>query len=164
MENSKSIENSVGSLIIDTKGRPMPDNNSIVIFIVDDDLLYLKALENQFKQNLNLTVKTFSTGEACIENLKLKPDIIILDYFLDTVKKDAIDGLHTLIEIKKISPGTQVIMSSSHECTEVTVNCIKHGAFDYIVKNNQTFSRLKKAIKKAFSISNKVKELIVWDW
>lgn len=162
--NAKTNHEVLNPLLFDTKGQTMPDNQSILIFLVDDNELYLKSLEVQFKMNPDLTVKTFLSGEECIKNLSQKPDIIVLDYFLDSKHKGAMNGFKTLLEIKEASPGTNVIMLSSHESTEVAVNCIKNGAFDYIEKNEKTFCRLKKAIKKIFSIFSVEKELIVWDW
>lgn len=150
--------------LVDTKGKQMPDNQSILIFLVDDNELYLKALEKKFKMNPDLTIRTFLSGEECINNLSTKPDIIVLDYFLDGKDQGAMDGFKTLVKIKEVSPGTNVIMMSSQESTEVAVNCLKYGAFDYIVKNEKLFCRLKQTIKKIFSIVSVEKELIIWDW
>lgn len=149
------------SAIIDTKDKR---DNNILIFLVDDDELYLKALELQFQENTGPRVKTFLTGEACLQSINLKPDIIVLDYFLNAVNNNAIDGLITLEKIKVASPGIQVIMSSAYTGADVAVNCMKLGAFDYIVKNDETFLKLKQSIKKVLGIYSKEKELIVWDW
>ncbi|MES2590689.1 MAG: response regulator [Bacteroidota bacterium] len=150
--------------IIDTKDRSMPDQKDITIFIVDDDPLYLKSLELQFNQNPNLKVKTFLSGEACMEKMELKPDVVILDYILNSSNKEAMDGLNTLIKVKNVSTGTQVIMLSSTESVEVATNSIKLGAFDYVVKNANAFLKLKNCVKKILGIYSKEKELIVWDW
>jgi two-component system OmpR family response regulator len=154
----------VSPLLFDTKGQKMPDHQSILIFLVDDNELYLRMLEAQFRMNPDITVKAFTSGEDCIRNLGQKPDIIVLDYFLDGENESAMDGFKTLIKIKEKSPGTNVIMLTSHEATDVAVNCMKYGAFDYIVKNEKTFYKLKQAIKKVFSIFSVEKELIIWDW
>lgn len=150
--------------IIDTKDRGMPNQKDITIFIVDDDQMYLKSLELQFNQNPNLKVQTFLSGEACMEKISLKPDVVILDYILNSSNKEAMDGLNTLIEVKNASVGTQVIMLSSTESIEVATNSLKLGAFDYVVKNANTFLKLKNCVKKILGIYSKEKELIVWDW
>ncbi|MFL5764066.1 MAG: response regulator [Bacteroidia bacterium] len=154
----------VSPLLFDTKGQKMPDHHSILIFLVDDNELYLRTLEAQFRMNPDITVKVFLSGEDCVRSLGQKPDIIVLDYFLNGEDEDAMDGFNTLVKIKEKSPGTNVIMLTSHESTDVAVNCLKYGAFDYIVKNEKTFFKLKQAIKKAFSIYSVEKELIIWDW
>lgn len=150
--------------IINMKNIILPDQKDITIFLVDDDTMYLKSLEFQFRQNPSLKIETFLTGEACIEKLFLKPDVIILDYILSTPNKIALTGPQTLVKIKKILPSTQVIMLSAMESAEVATNSIKLGAFDYVIKDHNTFPRLKASIKKILGIFSKEKELIVWDW
>ena len=128
----------------------MTDEKKILIFLVDDDDLFLKSLEIDFAQNTESNIKTFATGELCIENLSEKPDVIILDYYLDSVDKTAINGLQTLDKIKETNPLIPVIMLSSQDKIEVAVNCMKHQAFDYIVKSETAFLRLQKAITTIF--------------
>ena len=41
-----------------------------MIFLVDDDALFLKSLEIEFAQNTESDIKTFATGEQCMENLR----------------------------------------------------------------------------------------------
>ena len=164
MKHIESHQNSPEPDISYLKEIIMPEHKDIVIFLVDDNQLYLKLLEIQFRENPNLKIKTFLTGEACIENLFLKPDVIILDYVLSTENEKALDGLQTLAIIKKTLPKTQIIMLSAIESKEVAIDSLELGASDYIVKNQNTFSQLKERIKNFLSIYSKEKELIVWDW
>ena len=142
----------------------VPDHKEIIIFLVDDDSLYLKSLEFEFCQNRKLQIKTFSTSKACIEKLFVKPDVIILDYILSIPHEKALDGLQTLIIIKETLPATQVIMLSALESVEVATICIKMGASDYVIKNRDTYTHLKALIKKHLGLNSKEKELLVWDW
>ena len=158
------LKNFLCSDINSMKEKIMPNNDDIIIFIVDDDPLYLKSLEFQFCQNPNLKVETFLTGEACIEKLFLRPDVVILDYILNASNEKALDGIQTLVIIKKTLPNTQVIMLSARDSVEVATNSIKLGAFDYVVKDQNTFTRLKAGIKKILGKYSKEKELIIWDW
>ncbi len=124
----------------------MKKAEDVLIFLVDDDALYLKSLEIDFAQNTKYIVKTFLSGELCLENLSQNPNVIILDYHLDSIDHKAINGLEVLDGIKKINPNISVIILSSQDKIEVAVNCMKHRAFDYIVKSETAFFRLKKAI------------------
>lgn len=150
--------------LVEMKTNIIPDHKEIIIFLVDDDPLYLKSLEFEFCQNPKLKILTFLTTQACIEKLFLNPDVIILDYILSIPPKNALDGLQTLMKIKETLPDTQVIMLSALESVEVATNSIKLGASDYVVKNRDTFNQLKAYIKKYLGIHSKEKELIVWDW
>jgi two-component system OmpR family response regulator len=103
-----------------------------------------------FADNTESVVKTFLTGEQCLENISQNPDVVILDYHLNSVDKNAINGLETLDRIKAINPLIPVIMLSSQDKIEVAVNCMKHQAFDYIVKSETAFVRLQKTITTIF--------------
>lgn len=129
------------------------------LFLVDDDALFLKSLELEFKNNSNLKIETFSTGELCMENIGTIPDIVILDYQLDSIKKDAMNGLETLDKIKAFNIKIPVIMLSSQDRIEVAVNCMHHQAFDYVVKSETAFFRLQKIITTIFNFRKIEKEL-----
>ena len=102
----------------------MNTEKKILIFLVDDDALYLKSLEIEFLQNTESAIKTFATGELCLQNLFQYPDVIILDYHLNGVDTKAINGLEILDKIKTTHPHIPVIMLSSQDKIEVAVNCI----------------------------------------
>jgi two-component system OmpR family response regulator len=53
-----------------------------IVFLVDDDFIFLKVLETQFNEQTDFIIKTFSTGDECLLNLSDNPDIIFLDYYL----------------------------------------------------------------------------------
>ncbi len=139
----------------------MTKENKILLFLVDDDPLFLKSLEIDFVQIEGYTVKTFTTGEQCLENMSQNPDFIVLDYHLDGIDKDAINGLKTLDKIKALNPLFPVIMLSSQDKIEVAVRCMKHSAYDYIVKSETAFLRLQKAIT-AFFQHQKMEKILNW--
>ncbi len=136
----------------------------IKVFLVDDDPLYLKLLETQFAENSSFQVTSFATGEACLLQLFQKPDVVVLDYFLNSKDEHAQNGLSILMRIKEAMPDIQVIILSSYENVEIALNCISNDAFNFIVKNETTFLRLKHSIKQIFKLYSKTKELAVWDW
>ncbi len=124
----------------------MSDKTKIKLFLVDDDALYLKSLEIDFVQHADFEIETFATGELCIENLTHNPDVIILDYHLDGIDLDAINGIDTLDQIKAFNPEIPVIILSCQDKIEVAINCMHHKATDYVVKSETAFMRLKKII------------------
>ncbi|MCP9765498.1 response regulator [Lacihabitans soyangensis] len=133
--------------------------NKIKLFLVDDDALFLKSLEIEFMDNGDFEIETFISGELCIANLSKKPDIIILDYHLDGINPGAMNGLETLKKIKSINKDIPVIILSSQDKIEVAVNCMHHNAFDYVVKSETAFVRLRKAIDSVFHLQKIQKEL-----
>ena len=136
-----------------------PGSKRVKLFLVDDDALFLKSLEIDFLNNGDFAIKTFATGELCLEHLSNNPDIIILDYYLDSIDKNAMNGIETLDKIKSILPDIPVIMLSSQDKIDVAINCMHHNALDYVVKSETAFMRLQKIIADIFSYKKIEKEL-----
>jgi len=135
--------------------------DKIKIFLVDDDALFLKSLEIEFMEHADFDIETFATGELCIENLSHLPDVIVLDYYLDGVDRDAINGIDTLDQIKAFNPDIPVVMLSSQDKIDVAINSMHHKAFDYVVKSETAFMRLKKIINTILE-SRKLKKQLNW--
>lgn len=131
----------------------------IKLFLVDDDALFLKMLEIEFLQHADFEIETFATGELCLDHLKDYPDVIILDYHLDGIDKMAMNGVETLDKIKSYNPDIPVIILSSQDSIDVAINCMHHRAFDYVVKSETAFLRLKKIITAIFRYKKMEKEL-----
>jgi len=134
-------------------------NEMIKLFLVDDDIVFLKLLEIEFSQNENFVIHTFATGELCVANMNLQPEVIILDYHLDGIDKNAMNGIETLDKIKASNADIPVIMLSSQDKIEVAINCMHHSAMDYVVKSETAFLRLQKIIDYIFSVKKMEKEL-----
>lgn len=124
----------------------MRQQNEFSIFLVDDDALFLKSLEIEFLNNNYGKISTFPTGEACIMQLFQCPDLIILDYHLDGINPDAINGMETLDKIKYFKPDIPVIMLSAQDKISVAVDCLHHRAHDYVVKSETAFFHLQNII------------------
>jgi len=137
------------------------NEKKILLYLVDDDALFLKSLEIEFSDNTESEIQTFPTGELCLERISQNPDVVILDYHLNGIDKNAINGLETLDRIKTLNPLIPVIMLSSQDKIEVAVNCMKHQAFDYIVKSETAFIRLQKAITTIFHYQ-KIEKALSW--
>ena len=133
--------------------------HKIKIFLVDDDVVFLKSLEIDFLQSADFIVETYATGELCMDYLIHTPDIIILDYMLDGIKVDAMNGIETLDKIKAFNPDIPVVMLSSQDKIEVAIDCMHHKAFDYVVKSETAFLRLQKIITTIFQYKKMEKEL-----
>lgn len=137
----------------------MNNGNKIKLFLVDDDAVFLQSLQIEFLQHENFIIETFATGELCIESLSHSPDVIILDYQLDGIDKNAMNGIETLDKIKAINPDIPVVMLSSQDKIDVAVSCMHHKAFDYVVKSETAFFRLEKIIPAIFAYKKMEKQL-----
>jgi two-component system OmpR family response regulator len=137
----------------------MNPDQKVKLFLVDDDAVFLKSLEIEFLHNADYTVETYATGELCIEHLSHKPDMIILDYHLDGIDKNAMNGIETLDRIKTSNPDIPVVMLSSQDKIDIAISCMHHKAFDYVVKSETAFIRLQKNITAYFHHLRIEKEL-----
>ncbi|MES2565843.1 MAG: response regulator [Bacteroidota bacterium] len=137
----------------------MENPNKIVLFLVDDDAVFLKSLEIEFLELADFTIQTFATGEHCVAALSENPHVIILDYQLDGIEKDAMNGIQTLDKIKEYNADIPVIMLSSQDKIDVAINCMHHKAVDYVVKSETAFTRLKNIITVVLHYQKVEKEL-----
>jgi signal transduction histidine kinase len=124
----------------------MAPNLQPLIFVVDDDRFYLKMIEQQFKSASYTRLHTFTTGDSCINNLHLMPDIILLDYNLRETT-----GIEVLKKIKLYNQDAFVFFLSAQEEIEVAINSLKHGAFGYVVKDEFAFRNILEEIKGIIS-------------
>lgn len=136
-------------------------NSKIKLFLVDDDALFLKSKEIEFLEHGDFDIECYATGELCVENLKHKPDVVILDYHLDGIQKGAMNGIETLDKIKLVNAEIPVIMLSSQDKIDVAVKCMHHDAYDYVVKSETAFVRLQKIINSIF-LYKKMKKELTW--
>jgi DNA-binding NtrC family response regulator len=135
------------------------NGSKIKLFLVDDDAVFLKNLEIEFLNNADFIIETYPTGEKCVKKLSNKPDVIILDYMLDGIDKQAMNGIDTLDKIKAFDSDIPVIMLSQQDKIDVAIDCMHHKATDYVVKSETAFFRLQKIITNIFSTKKIEKEL-----
>jgi DNA-binding NtrC family response regulator len=133
----------------------------IKIFLVDDDIVFLKMMQTQLMERAIFDIETFPTGELCIEHLNHNPDVIVLDFHLNGIEKSAKNGIETLDKIMEFNAEIPVIMLSSQDKIDVAISCMHHGAMDYIVKSETAFFRLQQAIDKIFELK-KMKNELSW--
>jgi DNA-binding NtrC family response regulator len=119
----------------------MRNKAQLSLFIVEDNQMYSLYIDNLLKEQFNFKVSTFPNGEACVKDLYLTPDIIVLDYMLG-----GMDGLQVLSAIKKQLPDTPVILLTGQKDMETAVRLMKAGAYEYIIKDKDAPEKLVSAI------------------
>jgi DNA-binding NtrC family response regulator len=139
----------------------MQPNDKIKLFLVDDDALFLKMLEIEFLDTADFVIETYASGELCIENLDKNPDLIILDYHLDGIDANAMNGLETLDKIKEFDTTIPVVMLSAQDKIDVAVKCMHHKATDYVVKSETAFFRLKQIVSAVLH-AQKIEKQLNW--
>lgn len=140
----------------------MTSNRAISIHIIDDDKLLTKALKNELEKTFaqyNVEISTFETGELYALSAEEKPDVVVVDYHLNSKFKDAMNGVKIVNKIKRDSPDTEIVMFTSEENAEIAVKAIQQGVHDYVVKNDTMFRKLNMAVYQCLRLKELKEEL-----
>jgi len=98
--------------------------------IVDDEAEFRETLVSRL-QKRNLDVTGAASGEEALKIMKAKLfDVVILDIRMP----GGMDGLEALKEMKKIQPLAEVLLLTGHASVESSIEGMKLGAFDYLLK------------------------------
>lgn len=114
------------------------------IFVVEDDVLYLNLIIKELEKMGYTNIKSYSTGKEAIHDLSEKPDVALLDYFLE---KDY-TGMDILKKLRQRFPDTQVIFLTASDDVNIAVDTMRNGAYDYIVKGDTAFIRIRHLLMK----------------
>jgi len=132
----------------------MKNNQAFKVFIVEDDTWYGSMLQHYLSLNPEYIVKRFEAPNDFFASLHENPDVITLDYSLPDC-----DGAEVLKKIRQHNPDSRVIVISGQEDVATAINLLKNGAFDYIVKDDETKDRLWNSIKNLREISSLKQEV-----
>jgi DNA-binding NtrC family response regulator len=109
------------------EGKPMDYFRALV---VDDEQDFLETLVNRL-QKRNIDTTGARSGEEALEIMKKKLfDVVILDVKMP----GGMDGIEALREMKKIQPLAEVLLLTGHASVETSIEGMKLGAFDYLLK------------------------------
>jgi len=134
-------------------------NRNLKITVIEDN----KAMSEMIRDYLSTKftsseVTVYNTGEEALNGLIAEPDVIVLDYNLDSENSTALNGIQILMKIRERYK-TPVIFLSSQDRADISANTIKYGAYDYIVKNEAAFSRLEIVINNIIGHADVKKNL-----
>jgi len=116
------------------------------LFLVEDDPMFAEMLKDFLKSKPQWEVIYFPTGEDCLKEAYQDPDVVIIDYHLDSLKENGINGIETMVRLKKISPGTHCIFLSGQEKYGVALQTISQGAENYVFKDENAFKEIGKIL------------------
>jgi len=127
------------------------------IFIVEDDVWYGSMLEYHLSLNPDYQVTRFTNARDFLDALHQKPDVVSLDYSLPDLNGDVV-----LKEINERSPETKTVIISGQEDIKIAIDLLKKGAYEYIVKDEDTRERIWHTLthlKETFALKYELEEL-----
>ena len=129
------------------KNIPFPTNP---ILIVDDETAVIQALSSQLKSNRIDNLIGCQDSREVIKYLRGKDvEVVLLD-----LNMPHISGRQLLEQIHDESPYIPVIVATAANEVQTAVECMKAGAFDYMVKaieESLLVSGVRRAIRRQFT-------------
>jgi len=127
------------------------------ILIIDDDPLIRKTLSSHLLKGDYEIVAAEDGKEGLQQYEEFMPDLVVLD-----IRLPDMDGLEVLSKIKEKNKNANIIIMTAYDDMKTTVEAIKLGAFEYLVKPLD-YVELDLTVNKAFqmqSLEDKVSYLV----
>lgn len=118
----------------------------IKIYVIEDDMFYARYLKHHLSLNEDNEVEIFNSGKDVLKGGLDRPDIITIEYSLPDI-----DGLTLLSDLQNRWKNVPIIVISGQQEVSTAVKLLKKGAYDYIVKDDDTKDRL-------WAIINRIRE------
>ncbi|MBM3294241.1 MAG: sigma-54-dependent Fis family transcriptional regulator [Candidatus Aminicenantes bacterium] len=116
------------------------------ILVIDDDPLIRKTLSSHLARQ-GYEVRTAEDGQSGLSlQAEMGPDLVLLD-----VRLPDLDGLEVLSRIKDLGNRSRVVIMTAYDDMKTTVEAVKRGAFEYLVKPLD-FVALDFTVGKAFQV------------
>ena len=132
------------------------------VLVVDDETDFLETLVNRLNKRDIDTTGALS-GEEALELMNKKLfDVVILDIKMP----GGIDGIEALREMKKIQPLAEVILLTGHASVETSIEGMKLGAFDYLlkpIKLEELMTKMAEAFEKKDLHEQKIRKAKIKD-
>jgi DNA-binding NtrC family response regulator len=115
----------------------MKNQKSLRIFILADDAWHGAQLEQSSSLHPDYEVKRFESTESFFQQLHEQPDVVALD-----LSAPAQESAELLRRIKSEQPQVKVVVISGKEESAASLQLLKQGAFDCIVRDDNVQDRL----------------------
>lgn len=124
------------------------------ILLIDDDAGLLHFLKRFFLRK-GFEVTACENPKTAIDAISHQNfNLVMLDY-----KMPEMNGLDTLKEIKKTDAKTPVILMTAYGTTDLAIEAMKQGAYDYLVKPFDQMD-LTRIVGEALAVNRQVKDIV----
>jgi DNA-binding NtrC family response regulator len=100
------------------------------IVVVDDEEVMCESLAAWLRED-GYAVETARSGKEAVEKARERDFAI---YFIDLKMPGGMDGIETMIEIRKLRPEASIIIITAYATVDTAITAMKEGAQEYIVK------------------------------
>jgi two-component system nitrogen regulation response regulator GlnG len=116
------------------------------VLLIDDEISILHAFRRALREP-DITLVTAATATEGLEQLRHRPDVILLDINLPDIS-----GLEAFRRIRQLDARIPVIFITGHGTTDTAIEAMKLGAYDYLLKPLE-LPELRDKLARAFEIS-----------
>ncbi|HEY4984477.1 MAG TPA: sigma-54 dependent transcriptional regulator, partial [Verrucomicrobiae bacterium] len=124
------------------------------LLLIDDEADVQYSFQRIF-DSPEMKLTTASSGEEGLKLIpKLKPDLVIMD-----IRMGGMSGLETLRRIREIDSKLLVILMTAYGTTQMAIEAMKLGAYDYLLKPFDV-PKLKEIIHKALKAAHDMRQVV----
>ncbi len=132
------------------------------VLIIEDDPEIRHSFEVIVNSSQNFQViNTYNSCEAAIKHLTTdRPEIVLMDIGLP----GGMNGIQGTKIIKEKSPGTEIVMVTVYEDSELVFEALKSGASGYITKSanyQELLAALEEIIRGGAPMSSKIARMVI---
>src|SRR5262245_57573647 len=113
------------------------------LLLIDDEPVIQHAFRKAFHPPEYETLTARTAADGLDRLATARPDVVVLDVHLPDAS-----GLQAFDRIKQIDARVPVILVTGHGTTDLAIEAMKRGAFDYLLKPLQ-YDRLRDVIDRA---------------
>lgn len=107
----------------------MEQYSDMKILLVDDENRFRKTLSKRLREK-GFDTADVESGVKALEHIRDNyVDVMVLD-----IKMPGMDGIETLSNVKKVSPGVEVVLLTGHGTVDTAIQGMRAGAHDYLMK------------------------------
>jgi two-component system nitrogen regulation response regulator GlnG len=124
------------------------------LLLIDDEEDVRYSFQRIF-DSPEIEVATASSGEEGLKVIpKFKPDLVLMD-----IRMGGINGLETLRRIRTNDPKLLVILMTGYGTTQTTIEAMKLGAYDYLLKPFDAV-KIKEIVGNALKVARDMKQVV----
>jgi DNA-binding NtrC family response regulator len=126
------------------------------MMVVDDEEVMRESLAAWLRED-GYTVETSVSGREAIDKAHQREYAM---YFIDLKMPGGIDGIETMMEIKKVNPEASIIIVTAYATVDTAITAMKEGAQEYLVKpcNPEEISLL---VSRIIKVKNLQRENVI---
>jgi two-component system repressor protein LuxO len=118
------------------------------IVVIEDNAHMAEMIKDFLTEKFSgIRLTAYKTGEEALAALQEAPTAVLLDYNLDTQNTDALNGIQVMMQLKQ-KFDVPVVFLTAQERPDIAASIMKHGAVDYVVKNQQSFGKLERTVRQ----------------